>query len=1121
MESEQSPFLGDLPPGELSASTGAQGSGDEISQDTAASTALDEDFWEQPIPAIESVPAPTVDAPEIKDEPLDILDAWLAFEVLSPQSFNRPDDLSDGDPRRIVKLANRLPWDGDGETARPGKKLFYQIVLGAIRLDLATADLLRAFGDQRPERPRTQSMAALAVVTVDQKGRPAGENPVAVSSFGYGYQKACRGEFDALKDWPEVERRVIVKLADFLTRHDEDTGEILPITEAQISQSATWLSNGFEIPGTRYIEPEFAVRVYHWHMAPNPPEPLLLNSFFLGDLTGARKAVSEGEVGKGLRRYLGIEEPNEQVDLMEDRRSLQDALAPRNIPNARWPAKGLHSLVLLQQAAVNLAFKDLAESGILGVNGPPGTGKTTLLRDLVAGIVANRAEALCAFDDPESAFQHAGQIRHANSYSHLYKINDSLTGHEILVASANNKAVENVSREIPDREHVEATRAPNYFSSVADHVAGSETETWGIAAAVLGKAANRVSFYNSFWKDDDHGFRQYLWACMGKDTDVVETDEETGEETRRVRPVVDSEKPPGGREEALTRWRTERARYAKAVRNAKTVLKELESLRERLKKLTLLKSEASLLHRQFESDRIALSKQSSIGQQAARTLAETEKKYRDALAAVDAHKSSRPGLISRLLLSKASRAWRASNSKLVRKAKDHRSRLRSQKAARDNEKHAAEALRHKAEVSKSAADQAKALVLEENAAVAGAGKVLGSNFPDDAFWQTNHQDFHRSVAWLDDEAQRIRDECFASAFDLHKAFIGAAAKPIRNNLQVLFNVLLGSGLDSERRPLLPSLWSTFFLVVPVVSTTFASVNRMLGPLPRECLGWLLIDEAGQASPQMAVGAILRAKRALVVGDPLQIEPVVTMSNSLVSRIATKFGVNDGEWMAPWSSVQALADKAGNYAAQIDQPDGTVRVGAPLLVHRRCEEPMFGISNAISYANLMVQATVSNTSPIRDALGRSRWIDIVGSSGANKWCADEGAAVIEMLRTVVAAGVETPDIFIVSPFRVVAESMRNRLKRDTELLQSLSLDGRKWLFDRIGTVHTFQGKQAEAVVLLLGAQGTDHTSARQWASRPPNLVNVAVSRAKRAFYIVGNKTLWKSLGCFQEVAKRLP
>jgi hypothetical protein len=85
-------------------------------------------------------------------------------------------------------------------------------------------------------------------------------------------------------------------------------------------------------------------------------------------------------------------------------------------------------------------------------------------------------------------------------------------------------------------------------------------------------------------------------------------------------------------------------------------------------------------------------------------------------------------------------------------------------------------------------------------------------------------------------------------------------------------------------------WQILFLLIPVLSTTFASTGRMFGPLGKEELGWLLIDEAGQALPQAAVGALWRAKRAVVVGDPRQLEPISQLPAQVQRELANSFGI---------------------------------------------------------------------------------------------------------------------------------------------------------------------------------------------------------------------------------------
>lgn len=116
---------------------------------------------------------------------------------------------------------------------------------------------------------------------------------------------------------------------------------------------------------------------------------------------------------------------------------------------------------------------------------------------------------------------------------------------------------------------------------------------------------------------------------------------------------------------------------------------------------------------------------------------------------------------------------------------------------------------------------------------------------------------------------------------------------------------------------LGDLWDSFFLVVPLVSTTFASFDRLMDGMNEASLGWLIVDEAGQASPQQAVGALWRSARALVIGDPLQIEPVSTVPTGLLRAICSSYGgAHPDLWAAPRASVQTVTDSVSPLMASL-------------------------------------------------------------------------------------------------------------------------------------------------------------------------------------------------------------
>jgi superfamily I DNA and/or RNA helicase len=300
----------------------------------------------------------------------------------------------------------------------------------------------------------------------------------------------------------------------------------------------------------------------------------------------------------------------------------------------------------------------------------------------------------------------------------------------------------------------------------------------------------------------------------------------------------------------------------------------------------------------------------------------------------------------------------------------------------------------------------------------------------------------------------------------------------------------------------------------VFSTTFASLSRTFRCMGVDSIPWLLVDEAGQSVPHQAAGGIWRARRAIVVGDPFQVEPIVTLDRNADAKLAERRGVPE-RLRATLSSAQTLADGANRYGAWITGRRGRpVWVGCPLTVHRRCVEPMFSISNRLAYAGSMVlgdgkleaEAKLTERRPL---LGPSAWIDVAVKTGGPKHFITEQADVVRsIVRSYLDHGLVgdrgLPMLYVVSPFRSMADGLRSALVRDLKALRLPEQVLAAWAAASIGTVHTFQGKQRETVVLALG--GTSDGAIR-WASATPNILNVAVTRAQRRLYVVGDRLRW--------------
>lgn len=261
------------------------------------------------------------------------------------------------------------------------------------------------------------------------------------------------------------------------------------------------------------------------------------------------------------------------------------------------------------------------------------------------------------------------------------------------------------------------------------------------------------------------------------------------------------------------------------------------------------------------------------------------------------------------------------------------------------------------------------------------------------------------------------------------------------------------------------------------------------------IDYLFIDEAGQASPQQATGALWRSKRAIIVGDPIQIEPVVTLDETILSDLRAAFGVSEHH-LGTTASVQTLADHANPIGTYKDQ-EQTGRIGIPLWVHRRCTEPMFSIANVMAYDNKMVLAMKK--------VGEGEWYDVNGKAGPDQYVKEQGQFIVEEIKRHFAQAKEgtPPSVFVITPFTAIrrqlihltSQSLKEQYPENNKAID-------QWVKTSIGTVHTFQGKEADIVYFVTGTD-KDTDGAANWSCAKSNLLNVATTRAKKEFYVVGD------------------
>jgi tRNA A37 threonylcarbamoyladenosine biosynthesis protein TsaE len=818
----------------------------------------------------------------------------------------------------------------------------------------------------------------------------------------------------------------------------------------------------------RFYYPEFDNKDYYeikFQKKTDKDNAANFNSFFLEDLN----KIIQTAPNQTLKQFIEGREFKENVN--ENRDVIEEILQPINLPLGRWPSRVDHRLTLMQQVAVNQSIN--SSENIISVNGPPGTGKTTLLQDIFANLVVERAKVMTSYDQPSDAFTKIGQFPiEGTVYKYnVYELEKKLTQFSMVVASSNNGAVENISKDLPKRSQIIRNHSDDeklkkiyrqydevyanlateldYFPQLSSQVIQSEEETWGLFSAALGKSKN-IKDVSAAFNKTNMKMEQSNSISFSK---ILESEEKQLSEDawkdaiQEFKELYNSVKQKIDRLQAFVELSKH---YEQLLKEKEHSQQQLENAQQGILKIknqsTSLEIQKGLINEQIAN----LPKPSLFSKLLGKTNPEEEEMryqlndlYKELLN-IEKDKVKLLGQIDSL-------------SNTIKRITQMEEEYKKEKVYYDKQN----------------------LVLST-----------------DEYWdKQNYDKRQQNVIWQTDELNFERGLLFLKAMYIHKLFIIKSHKENKFALAMLSNRHSLNLNESNHIKYTRSMWNILHLITPVISTTFASFTSMYRGIDTDFIAYLFIDEAGQASPQQAAGALWRSQKAIVVGDPIQIEPVVTLERTILHEIRQRFHV-DERYIGLSASAQSLADFANPIGMYKGDNEQKKRIGIPLWVHRRCKNPMFSISNAIAYENNMVLAE-SN----KEKVGVGHWYHCTGKVKLGQYVEEQGKLIANNIKERYLEENDLPQVFVITPFTIVAEELKKEIKKELgPYVQTKKLND--WAGKSVGTVHTFQGKEAKTVFFVTGTdEKTDE--AANWSCTKPNLLNVAVTRAKEKFYIIGD------------------
>jgi very-short-patch-repair endonuclease len=291
-----------------------------------------------------------------------------------------------------------------------------------------------------------------------------------------------------------------------------------------------------------------------------------------------------------------------------------------------------------------------------------------------------------------------------------------------------------------------------------------------------------------------------------------------------------------------------------------------------------------------------------------------------------------------------------------------------------------------------------------------------------------------------------------------------------------------------------SLFPKVAQLLPCWAVTSLSARGRL-PFEPAIFDLVVIDEASQCDIASALPLLFRARRAVIIGDPLQLKHVSTVAPQQDRLLLAAHGLAEGH--AAWAySVNSLFDLARSQCRTGDIVN--------LREHHRSHRDIISFSNRHFYRGMLRVATdheaLDRPQPCGPAV---RWVDVKGKvvrpSRGGALNPVEAAAVVAEVRKLFLEQEYGGAAGVVTPFRAHANRIRTLVHEDHELSERLSA-----LRFVVDTVHGFQGDERDVIFFSpVVSLGTGESTLR-FLKNQSNLFNVAITRARSALVVVGDR-----------------